>query len=196
MIREAQKCNSNISFHSFAAYGWMKSWGRKKNPKIIITASPPETEAPLQVTERPTEKVIEAVTTAMPVVMTEEAAGHANSENPTEKATTPEIVTTGQQVQEKTKTETPKTTEAVQEKTTTQMPKNTEPLAVQVSTEQIVQLTRPTSVHKFFKQSAVVSSGTDDRTCADVGGQCREACVDTEYLKGRFQCPYPTNCCV
>ena len=73
----------------------------------------------------------------------------------------------------------------------------TEPKAVEATTAELVEpLTRPTSVHRFFKRPAVVSSTKDERTCADVSGSCKAECqISTEYLMGRFQCPFGTNCC-
>ena len=55
---------------------------------------------------------------------------------------------------------------------------------------------RPISVHQFSKQSAAVNSGKDTSTCNDVNGVCRTDCHQNEYVRGRFMCDYPTNCCV
>ena len=94
-------------------------------------------------------------------------------------------------------TETP--TEAAPETTepSTEPPAPTEPNAVEPSTKMIDPLTRPTSVHRFFKKSAFVKSTKDERTCADVSGICRAECLSTEYLRGRFQCSAGyIGCCV
>ena len=73
----------------------------------------------------------------------------------------------------------------------------TELKAVEATTAELVELlTRPASVHKFNKKSAFVSSTKDERTCTDVSGSCKSQCnYSTEYLLGRFQCPFGTNCC-
>lgn len=55
---------------------------------------------------------------------------------------------------------------------------------------------RPESVHGVAGNPAAVGSIEDTRTCSDVQGQCRIKCGDVEYLRGRFRCEYPSNCCV
>lgn len=151
------------------------------------------TERPTeQATERPTEQATEAVTTETPTVAT---TPEAAEETTTQAAEAGEVTTA-----EPTESTTETPTEAAPETTArpTEPPAPTEPKAVEASTKMIDPLTRPTSVHKFFKQSAFVSSTKDERTCDDVNGTCRaESCLSTEYFKGRFQCGAGfVGCCV
>ena len=155
--------------------------GRNRNPRIIPRTLPPITEPAVQTTERPTEKATDAVITKKPTVAT------------TLKATE-EVAT---QADNATETQTEAAPEATQPPT--EPLASTQPKAVEASTKMIDPLTRPTSVHRFFKQSAFVSSTKDERTCADVNGVCRQdSCLHpTEYLKGRFQCGAGfIGCCV
>ena len=159
-----------IYLSSFSACSWSKrTRARGRNPKIIAT-SPPVTEGVEQATEAPTEKATERTTKA--------------AEKVTEVATEKPVVATTEEVAQATTT------------APTEAAAPTEPKAVEASTELVDPVTRPTSVHRFFKQSAVVSSGTDNRTCPDVSGVCRKECNGTtEYNRGRFQCS-SGSCCV
>ncbi|CAB4011582.1 Hypothetical predicted protein [Paramuricea clavata] len=186
---------------------------RGRNPKIIAT-SPPVTEGVEEATETPTEKATEAITATINpnIIRSLPFITEAPTEEATEAimSTEPPVATEG--VVELTTEAAEKVTEVATEKpvvattkqevaqATTKAPTEaaapTEPKAVEASTVLVDPVTRPTSVHRFFKQSAFVSSGTDDRTCPDVGGECRKECNGTtEYNRGQFQCS-SGSCCV
>jgi len=114
------------------------------------------------------------------------------TEGPTEKATTTKVVNepnTEAAVAE-VNIEAPRT-----KASTEAAPIETK--AVEGTIAELVEpLTRPTPINRFQQQSAVVSSSRDERTCTDVSGLCKAECdVSTEFLLGRFQCPFGTNCC-
>ncbi|XP_028394754.1 proteoglycan 4-like isoform X1 [Dendronephthya gigantea] len=193
-------------------------WSRKirgRNPKIVVT-----TKKPTEMTTEAMTKLTEATRPSEPEVTTPKAPTEreiptepevTTPKAPTEREipTEPEVTTpkapTEREISTEPKVTTPKAPtereistepEVTTRKATTKAVMATEPKAVEPDANIIEPLTRPTSVHKFFKQSAFVKSTKDERTCSDVKGECKVDCdVQTEYVQGSFQCPVRAPLC-
>ncbi|XP_028394755.1 proteoglycan 4-like isoform X2 [Dendronephthya gigantea] len=176
-------------------------WSRKirgRNPKIVVT-----TKKPTEMTTEAMTKLTEATRPSEPEVTTPKAP--TEREIPTEPEVTTPKAPTEREISTEPKVTTPKAPtereistepEVTTRKATTKAVMATEPKAVEPDANIIEPLTRPTSVHKFFKQSAFVKSTKDERTCSDVKGECKVDCdVQTEYVQGSFQCPVRAPLC-
>ncbi|XP_046845391.1 flocculation protein FLO11-like isoform X1 [Xenia sp. Carnegie-2017] len=157
----------------------------------IEACSPtPSSENPKMVRSTTTDKPKETSTTPL------SRATDPSSEKPKETSTMPP---SSERDASSDKPQETKTTQPWSEADSTP-PESTAPptssTTEEKDTSSIEVLTRPTSPFRFRKRPAAVNSIKDNRQCSDQNGNCRENCEKSEFLKGRFSCPFPRNCCV